>query len=104
MRIQLSSILNRAYFRQEESLVGVKERFIYVNIDLVSHYLEVVVQLLLAVTVGSFERFCVHSADFQSLFHDFCLNNILKSKYHISYLCLWGLSWATWNGLIYQGL
>lgn len=61
-----------------------KERFIYVNIDLVSHYLEVAVLLLLAVTVDSVERFGLHSADFQSLFHDFCRNNILKSKTHLN--------------------
>jgi hypothetical protein len=75
----IGPILNK-----KEFWYGVKERFIYVNIDLVSPYQEEDVLLVLAVTVGSFERFCVHSADFQNLFHDFCRNNILKSKIHLS--------------------
>jgi len=62
----------------------VKERFLHVNIDVASHYLEVAALLLLAVTAGSVERCCDHSADFQSLFHDFCGNNNLKSKTHLS--------------------
>ena len=75
----MGPILNK-----KEVWYGVKERFVYVNIDLVSHYLEGALLLLLAITVGSVESFCVHSADFQNLFHDFCRNNILKSKIHLS--------------------
>jgi hypothetical protein len=76
--IQLSSILNRAYFKQERSLVR-GERKIYICEYRPSKSLPA---SGCTVTVGSVQ--CVHSADFQRLFHDFSRNNILNSKTHLS--------------------